>query len=366
MLLQLVASAALVLPTAGSPPPAEDHGKLPWFEGTFAEVLAKAEAENKLVFIDFWADWCGWCKRLDKDTFSDDAVVATMKDFLCFSVDTESETGQPIAERFSVRPLPTLIVLEPDGTVRDRWSGYLPPDGFILEIERIVRNEGTVGALTKAVEANPKDLEARWALAQKLQQMGDESGFEAQVAAIVELDPKGEHPISRRMKLAQLSQAALSSPDPQATDLLAFLDGETDSKMLFEGHELITRICSYRLKKDTGEAADGHAKQLVASYRIAWKHCPEEYTSSFGNGLAWSFWTQRERLDAEAKAFALEVIEKAAELSPEDANLLDTLACTLFMNGQQERAIEVAEKCVALAPDNAEFKERLQTFRGTP
>lgn len=54
MILQLLAGATLALPMTGTP---VDHGKLPWFEGTYEEVLAKASAENKLVFIDFWTEW---------------------------------------------------------------------------------------------------------------------------------------------------------------------------------------------------------------------------------------------------------------------------------------------------------------------
>ena len=54
MLLTLFASAALLMPAS---PAAADHGKLPWFEGTFAEALAEAKASNKIIFLDFWADW---------------------------------------------------------------------------------------------------------------------------------------------------------------------------------------------------------------------------------------------------------------------------------------------------------------------
>jgi len=57
MLLHLLASAALALPSTSAPAPGEDHGKLPWFEGTYAELLAKAKAEDKVVFLDFWTDW---------------------------------------------------------------------------------------------------------------------------------------------------------------------------------------------------------------------------------------------------------------------------------------------------------------------
>jgi len=56
MLLTSVAVAALLAPAAPSATPG-DHGKLPWFEGTFEELLAKAKTEKKIVFLDFWTSW---------------------------------------------------------------------------------------------------------------------------------------------------------------------------------------------------------------------------------------------------------------------------------------------------------------------
>lgn len=286
-----------------------------------------------------------------------------MDDILCYSIDTESVDGKPIAERYGVGGLPTLIVLESDGEVRDRWSGYLPPEPFIEEIERIARNEGTLRALRAQVERQPKDIEARYAYAQKLQQMNDAEGYAEQLAAIKRLDPEGTHLVSRRMALAETMQTVLRSSDPKADELLQFLADETDSEMLFQGHELISRICSYRLQTATGDEANAHRRQLLASYRIAWTNRPEGSTSAFGNSVAWSLWEQREGLDAEAKAFALEVARAAAEQADEDPNVLDTLACCLFMNGQVEEAIRQAERCVELAPDNEEFQSRLELFR---
>jgi hypothetical protein len=53
MLLHLLASASLALPATAP----DDHGKLPWYEGTYTELLAKAKAEKKIIFLDFWTEW---------------------------------------------------------------------------------------------------------------------------------------------------------------------------------------------------------------------------------------------------------------------------------------------------------------------
>lgn len=64
MLIISIAVAALMTPPAAASSHAaapsavsSDHGKLAWFEGSFEDVLAKAKASNKIVFLDFWTSW---------------------------------------------------------------------------------------------------------------------------------------------------------------------------------------------------------------------------------------------------------------------------------------------------------------------
>ena len=69
MLLTTIALAALAGPIAAVPSPTPpvastpstpargDHGKLPWFEGTYEELLAEARKSNRIVFLDFWTSW---------------------------------------------------------------------------------------------------------------------------------------------------------------------------------------------------------------------------------------------------------------------------------------------------------------------
>ena len=199
MLLTTIAVASLLTaptPAATAPSVAEnsveDHGKLDWFKGSFEEALAQAKASNKIVFIDFWTTWCGWCKRLNKDTFSDDTVVAEMKDIICISIDAESKAGKPIAERFHVKGYPALILLAPDGSAEDSIGGYLPPDRFKMEIQRVRAGRGTAGDFRKQVDADRSNIEKRFALAQKLQDLGDQAGYDAQMLEIKKIDPDGK------------------------------------------------------------------------------------------------------------------------------------------------------------------------------
>ncbi|MEO1258073.1 MAG: DUF255 domain-containing protein [Bacteroidota bacterium] len=48
-------------------------GPINWM--TWEEAIAANEKTGKKIFIDFYTDWCGWCKRMDATTFSDAEVA---------------------------------------------------------------------------------------------------------------------------------------------------------------------------------------------------------------------------------------------------------------------------------------------------
>jgi Flp pilus assembly protein TadD len=102
----------------------------------------------------------------------------------------------------------------------------------------------------------------------------------------------------------------------------------------------------------------------IAAARELWSNTPEERHAGMGNNIAWSLYELRAEIGAEDKAFALEVAKVAAKAAPEDASVIDTLACTLHMNGQVEEAVKTVKRCLELEPDNAEWQRRLEEFGG--
>lgn len=62
--------------------------KITWMD--FNTGYAQAKKEKKIVLIDCYTDWCGWCKRLDKDTYTDSAVIAIVnKNFVAIKFNPE-------------------------------------------------------------------------------------------------------------------------------------------------------------------------------------------------------------------------------------------------------------------------------------
>lgn len=57
-------------------PPTE--GPVKWM--SFEEALKKSKSEKRPIFIDVYTDWCGWCKVMDKNTFSDPTVAKLLNE----------------------------------------------------------------------------------------------------------------------------------------------------------------------------------------------------------------------------------------------------------------------------------------------
>jgi len=89
-----------------------------FFHGTWQEALAKAKAEEKLIFVDAFASWCGPCKRMAKETFPDAKVGEYFNaNFLCLKIDMEKGENAEFAGKYPVNSYPTLMFIDDTGKI---------------------------------------------------------------------------------------------------------------------------------------------------------------------------------------------------------------------------------------------------------
>lgn len=109
-----------------------------FFEGNLNQALAQAEKDQKLVFLDIYAVWCGPCKRLKATTFKDAAVGEYFnKRFVSIAIDGEKGEGPALAQKLKLTAYPTLFVLDAKGNVLRKMVGFRTPEQLLAEVKML-------------------------------------------------------------------------------------------------------------------------------------------------------------------------------------------------------------------------------------
>jgi thioredoxin-related protein len=112
--------------------------------GSFAEALAKAKKENKLLFVDFYTSWCGPCKMMSKKIFPTQEVGEYFNDkFISLKIDAEKGEGPELAKKYEVSGYPTMIFFNGDGSENKRLVGGTPDANFFISFAKQVTGDET-------------------------------------------------------------------------------------------------------------------------------------------------------------------------------------------------------------------------------
>ncbi len=132
---------------AGAPAAIASHNtaSVSW-ETSWDKAFKRAQRENKAVLIDFYADWCVWCRRLDATTYRDPKVVGFLSDRVVpLKLNVDGGEGRSMASKYHVDGLPTIVILSASGREIGRIPGYMPAGAFLEQVERIAGSAGQKG-----------------------------------------------------------------------------------------------------------------------------------------------------------------------------------------------------------------------------
>jgi protein disulfide-isomerase len=116
----------------------------------YKKAQQEAKAGNKILLLDFTgSDWCGWCKKFDKEVllqpqfkdFARDNLVVVEVDFPRAkpqSLELKRQNRE-LAQQYDIVGFPTIVVLSADGQKLWRYDGYFPdgPTAFIAQLQKL-------------------------------------------------------------------------------------------------------------------------------------------------------------------------------------------------------------------------------------
>jgi putative thioredoxin len=208
-------------------------------EADFEAEVLKRSGEVPVV-VDFWAPWCGPCRQLgpalEKAADARDGKVVLAK------IDTDENPA--ISERFGIQGIPAVKAFS-GGAVVAEFVGALPPaqveqffDGLVPSESQLLLEAGDEASLRKAVELDPKNVDAAFALAQLLYRGGDSAGALALVenapgnfradglAARIELEERATPALTEGF--AKLDEGELEEGLDRLLGLLAAKNGDAE------------------------------------------------------------------------------------------------------------------------------------------
>jgi len=113
--------------------PAELPGGFPMLD----EALAQARSTHQPIVLDFSAEWCAPCKRMEQTTFADAKVKELLRRCILIRIDVDQHVE--LTQRLGVVGLPDIRLVTPHGKVFQNLRGYQFPDDFAAQLERLLQ-----------------------------------------------------------------------------------------------------------------------------------------------------------------------------------------------------------------------------------
>jgi Thiol:disulfide interchange protein len=102
------------------------------------EAANLASSGNKLIIVDVFTDWCGWCKKMDQEIYTDPRIAALSREDVFLKLNAEDRSaGEEFARQAGVHRFPTTMILNSKGQVLDTKTGFMrTPEAFLQFVKQ--------------------------------------------------------------------------------------------------------------------------------------------------------------------------------------------------------------------------------------
>lgn len=349
------------------------HAQINFEKSSWEEIKAKALEGKKLIFMDAYTTWCGPCKWMEKNVFSNDTVGNFFNStFVNAKMDMESEVGIELAKRYNVKVYPTLLILDGNGDLVHRTAGALGVKKFVEFGEEALRPEkrfSTLEAKFKNGERsyefvssylkilgnanlNANDVLVEYLASQPEADWQNRKNWNLMYAYLNDYSSKPFQYLMRNEK-AYAEKYTTDSVSSEIFDVFYYkLRGVLNDSVQYAQRKEEIRKFNYSSEDELFLSTDLSLYELRADYdnfsRIAVPYL-EKYKSNDAvllNNIAYIFYehVKNKELLAKAEKWA----KKAYELDPNPFASMETYASVLYANGKNDEAVAMLKKAIEI------------------
>ncbi len=356
-----------------------------FFDGSWEEALEEGRKQDKIIFVDAYAVWCGPCKKMAKNVFPNEKVGAFYnKNFINMKLDMEKGEGLKFRQKYPVSAFPTLLYIDYDGKVIQQVKGAQQADGFIrlgkIALQQIDRS----GQFAELYEKGDRDPELVFNYVRALNKAGkpslqianeylhnqDDLSTEHNLRFILEAAVEADSRIFDLLVQYQ-DQIAQLEPEEKILEKIEQACGNTLNKAIEYQSENLFEEAKSKMKKHNPEKADKFVLKAdmdfcetvgdTKAYLKACKNYANKVIKDNAEGLHALAISIDKSFPDDTKAMS--VAEKYAK---EATELVDqylyyyTYASILYKNKKKPEALKIANRSLELA--KKEKSNRMAVF----
>lgn len=225
-----------------------------FYEGTWKEALEEAKKDDKIVFVDSYAQWCGPCKRMAKTEFTKEEVGEFYnKNFINVKLDMEASDGMSFGSKYPVSAFPTLFYLDSQGNILKKVTGGQKAEQLIELGKVAIKSYDKTEGLQKMYDEGKRDFDLMVTFVKELNKVDKPS-------LKISNEYLNSNPDITKEQKAEFLMNAVTEADSKLFDQLVELKSEAIKATSKEAYENKVKVASL---KTVGKAVEFDYKELV-------------------------------------------------------------------------------------------------------
>jgi len=321
-----------------------------FFHGTWAEAQEKAKAEEKLIFVDAYAVWCGPCKRMAASVFPQEKVGSFFNaNFINLKIDMEKSENAEFAGKYPVSAYPTLMFLDGSGKVVQKAVGAKDADQLLEFAQKVLGRTDKSADYEKQYAEGNRDPKFLLDYVRALNAAGKPS------LKITNEYLATQQDLTTDLNLNFLYEGTVEA-DSRVFDLLVKNQSKTVALL---GEEKVSARIEKACKKTVKKAVEFKNETLLTEAKAKMKTALPAKANAFNHEADMNYYAATK--DAKNYLKAAQAFQKS-EIKNNSAQLHDLVIGLLRTFPDDIKAIDQAEKWAKISAENGGLPEYYLTL----